>query len=182
MIADYCSQDFGLLCSADGRSACRCISPGKNQDGYFTADDIQEQAMAAIDLIQELWPDYKHIFVYDNATNHCKCEDTALLARKMPLNPSWNFLVEVPELDSNGKKVYKPNGSLSKVKRQMTPGTFADGTPQELYYPSGQFKGMRQILTERGIDISDKKAECKGFRCTPPAINCCCHRIIFLGG
>ncbi|KAE9383229.1 hypothetical protein BT96DRAFT_790326, partial [Gymnopus androsaceus JB14] len=157
MIADYCSQDFGLLRSPDGCSARRCIAPGKNRDGYFTAEDIQEQAMAAIDLVTELWPNYEHIFVYDNATNHRKREDTALSARKMPLNPSWNFLVDVPELDANGNKVYKPNGSLSKVKRQMAPGTFADGTPQELYYPSGQFKGMRQILTERGIHAKSTK-------------------------
>ncbi|KAE9402773.1 hypothetical protein BT96DRAFT_816178, partial [Gymnopus androsaceus JB14] len=55
-------------------------------------------------------------------------------------------------LDTNGNKVYKADGSLLKVKRQMAPGTFADGNAQELYHPLGQFKGMHQILIKHGID------------------------------
>jgi hypothetical protein len=54
-----------------------------------------------------------------------------------------------------------------------------------LYFPdghplAGQFKGMSRILEERGIDITHKKAQCnKTFKCPPPALDCCCRRILY---
>jgi len=53
----------------------------------------------------------------------------------------------------------------------MSDATFANGTPQPLYfehdhpkYP-GYFKGMTEILRERGFDAPEKiRAECKGFK------------------
>jgi len=57
---------------------------------------------------------------------------------------------------------------------------FADGSPQPLYFPKGHphtgvFKGMAVISEEQGFgDMSKVLAECKGFKCTPLAIDCCC--------
>ena len=75
-----------------------------------------------------------------------------------------------------------PNGKLLTTKAQITNGFFKDGTPQEFYWPeghqhAGKFKGMAQILTERGFDIACLKAQCK--RCEPSATMCCCHQILF---
>jgi hypothetical protein len=54
-----------------------------------------------------------------------------------------------------------------------------------LYFPDGHeragtFKGMVTILEERGFkDMSKKRAECPGFKCAPPAIDCCCRRTLY---
>jgi hypothetical protein len=72
----------------------------------------------------------------------------------------------------------------------MRDGRFADGTPQSLYFPDGHpqagiFKGMRNLIHERiakgaVLPNPDKlKAECKGFKCPPGRIDCCCRRILF---
>jgi hypothetical protein len=70
----------------------------------------------------------------------------------------------------------------------MANGQFADGTPQEFYFPlghprAGVFKGMAIILEERGFEgcqgRKGKRAECEGFKCLPGATDCCCCRILY---
>ncbi|KAB5587627.1 hypothetical protein CTheo_8934 [Ceratobasidium theobromae] len=55
----------------------------------------------------------------------------------------------------------------------MEPGKLPDGTAQSFYWPDdhertdrrGWFKGMAQILRERGLhDVAAKQAECPGFQ------------------
>ncbi len=85
MIADFVSAEFGWLRSPDGtRSAREILKPGKNCEGYFTNEDILRQAKNAMDILDEFYPEYEHVFVYNNATTHRKRADNALLARKMP--------------------------------------------------------------------------------------------------
>ncbi|KAJ3752093.1 hypothetical protein EV360DRAFT_26541, partial [Lentinula raphanica] len=70
-----------------------------------------------------------------------------------------------------GKPVYQPNGKVSKIKIKMGPAKFADGTPQDLYFPpghpkAGHFKGMNIILQEHGINTSHTRlCECPSFKC-----------------
>ena len=54
----------------------------------------------------------------------------------------------------------------------MTGATFADGTPQDLYFPEnhatypGRFKGMKIILEGRGLkEEANLHSECPGFKC-----------------
>ncbi|THU98763.1 hypothetical protein K435DRAFT_660226 [Dendrothele bispora CBS 962.96] len=185
MIADFVSAEFGWLASPDGESrARREFRPGKNKDGYFTAEDIQAQVKEAMDIVQEWYPGYEHVFVYDNTT-HLKRPEGALSARKMLKGPSGNFFVEVTERDADGKPVYRSDGKLKKVKKEMGPGKLPNGQDQPLYFPKGhkkegQFKGMEVILQERGINTTGKKAECnKNFRCPPTATDCCLRRILY---
>jgi hypothetical protein len=78
MIADFCSADFGWLHGTrpgpDGavKSAQRIMRPGKNWDRYFSAEDIEEQAQAAMDIVTEFYPEFEHAFIFDNATTHLK--------------------------------------------------------------------------------------------------------------
>jgi hypothetical protein len=102
MVADFFSTDFGWLRDHVGqRNARATIRPGKNQDSYFTAQEVCEQASQACQIVRGLWPDFDHIFIYDNATTHCKHADGSLSACCMPKFPSGsrgkansNFLVE----------------------------------------------------------------------------------------
>ena len=190
MVADYVSQDFGWLQSLDGKqSAQRLFKPGKNRDGYFSNEDIRNQATAAMDILQASYPEFNHVFVYDNATTHLKRADDALSARKMPKNiprPGTNWGIEVTSCDPvTGKPICNSDGTHQKIKIQMKGAYFADGTTQDLYFPQdhpcpGVFKGMAIILQERGFgDLTKTRAECKGFKCKVGVTDCCCHRILF---
>ncbi|CAK5283931.1 unnamed protein product [Mycena citricolor] len=180
MVADFFSPDFGWLRNPDdlSQNARRSMRPGKNRDGYFTSEEVLEQANTACDLVQELWPEFDHIFVYDNATTHKKRPEGSLSARAMPKGTSGmkkgkeeaNFLVEVNKRDAEGKLVYDTKGNLVKDKIKMT-GAHFDGHPHDLYFPddhpkySGKFKGMKLILEERGMHEEAKLArECLGFK------------------
>ncbi|KAJ7435717.1 hypothetical protein B0H11DRAFT_1674264, partial [Mycena galericulata] len=184
MIADFVSSKYGWLRSPDGTRSARVVMfPGKNKDGYFTNAEIRNQADVAMDILNQFYPDEDHVFVYDNATTHLKRPEGSLSATKMPKGPSANFFVEVNLRDENGAQVYSSSGAYCKQKIRMADTEF-DGKPQELYFPdghaqAGHFKGMLVLLEERGIDTAGKLAQCKGFKCAPPALDCCCRRLLY---
>lgn len=139
-----------------------------------------------MDVLDENSQGETHVFAYDNASTHLKRRDDALSARTMPATmPNLNHKNRVNFLctttDVNGKK----------TQVQMTGAHFADGTPQELYFPAdhlyaGLFKGMKNIIQERreqGADLPDPKklkAMCnKSFKCEPGATRCCCRRVLY---
>ncbi|KAJ7303436.1 hypothetical protein DFH08DRAFT_642728, partial [Mycena albidolilacea] len=146
MVANYFSADFGWLRTRDGQpGARRSMRPGKKRDGYFSAEDIEEQAIAACTLVNERWPEFDHVFVYDNATMHRKRSAGALSARAMPKgisgthtgknkNPDANFLVPVNKHNADGSRMYNVHGTLLKENIQMTGASFADGSMQDLYF------------------------------------------------
>ncbi|KAJ7087942.1 hypothetical protein B0H15DRAFT_922898 [Mycena belliarum] len=186
MVADFVSVDFGWSPTLNGRTARRFMKPGKNRDGYMTCQDIIDQGDELMDILDELYPSYEHVLVYDNATTHKKRADGALSARHMPKNPTLkkNFMVTVNDRDADGRLIYTASGVLQKTQVRMHGAEF-DGKPQDLYFPedheyAGIFKGMAVILEERGLGhIAKKKAECKGFKCPPGATECCCRRALF---
>ncbi|KAJ3716723.1 hypothetical protein DFJ43DRAFT_1134541 [Lentinula guzmanii] len=176
MVADFVSADYGWLCSKDGKELARVIfCPGKNCDGYFDNDDILAQTY--------------HVFVFDNATTHLKRAEDALSAHKMPKftpKEGTNWGVEVTLKAPDGSTVYDEKGKPKKTKIRMTNGKFADGTAQEFYFPAGHscagiFKGMAQILLERGhMNAHALRSECPKFKCDPLLEGkCCCRRLLF---
>ncbi len=142
----------------------------------------------AMGICSESWPEFEHVFVYDNATTHLKRPDGSLSAQKMPKyspkpgKPNW--LVEVTKQNEQTNwPVHNKNGTLAKVKIRMADANF-NGQSQPLYFPdrhpyAGTFKGMMTILEERGFDASKKLAECKGFKCQDANADCCCRRILY---
>ncbi|GJF00739.1 hypothetical protein PsYK624_170390 [Phanerochaete sordida] len=122
-----------------------------------------------MNILQHDYPDDIHIFVLDNAPSYLKQGDNALSvqhlskAPTLPRNP-W-FGVPVPDKTEDGKLQYNPDGTVLKKKAALVGAKLLDGTPQSLYFKPGHpregiFKGMVQILMERGIDVSHLKAEC----------------------
>lgn len=99
-----------------------------------------------MDILDEYYPGYSHVFSFDNATTHMKCHDNALSALKMVVNPPRadkpNWLCTIKEKDGKQCQV------------QMDDGNFRDGTPQALYFPDDHlnhpscFKGMQEIVRE----------------------------------
>jgi hypothetical protein len=66
------------------REARKIFQPGKNRDGWFTADDLLAQVDLAIDIFEELAGPYvPGLFLFDNAPSHQKRADDAISARQM---------------------------------------------------------------------------------------------------
>ena len=189
MVSDLVSADYGWLRSPDGKEAARVLfKVGKSREGYFTNEDILKQTQKAMDILQKYYPNEDHVFVFDNATTHLKRPDEALSARNMPKFTPKEVTIWGPEtnmIGNNGKPVYGPDGKVAKIIIRMADATFADGTPQKLYFPlehprAGAFKGMSVILKERGLlRESNLKAQCKDFKCKKGDVDCCCRRVLY---
>lgn len=129
-----------------------------------------EQVKTAVDIFEERYgPNATALFMFDNATTHQKQAPDALSSRHMPKNGGWNSKT-APEY--------------------MRPGKLPDGTSQNFYHPNpdptsnkpGLFKGMAQILVERGFTNAPKlPAQCEGFKCVDQSLSarCCCRRILY---
>lgn len=189
MVADFVSADYGFLQSHNGNESAHVkFKSGKNRDGYFTNDDILKQAEKAMVILKQDYPHEDHFLIYDNATTHLKQANDAISACKMPKNTpkvGSNWGVEVSAKGPDGKNIYGPDGKPLKTKVRMGYGTFADGSPQDFYFPEGHpragvFKGMSNILEEQAYgDVSKFRAECPRFKCDPGANRCCCWRMLY---
>ncbi|TFY76614.1 hypothetical protein EWM64_g7399 [Hericium alpestre] len=197
MVADFVSADCGWLCSPDGSLSARVLfKAGIARDGWFDNNDIIRQVTLAMDILDEFYPHERHRFIFDNATTHRKRSDDALSARNMSKKPTqagkatWG--VWRTKTGPDGKPIYGPNGKVVKEKIRMADARFSNGEPQSLYFPEGHpragvFKGMAQILIERGFNeqlINGLRTECKGFKCPPssqwdPEHPCCCRRLLY---
>jgi hypothetical protein len=110
------------------RSARIVFKAGKNRDGYFNCDDLIEQVDKAIDIFEERTNGFA-------STSHQKRADDALSARKMPKNPSPDW-------------VHRKGGA------RMRNASLPNGQPQNHYFDHdhptmpGWFKGMEVIIRE----------------------------------
>ncbi|KAG8730978.1 hypothetical protein FRC10_002149 [Ceratobasidium sp. 414] len=131
--------------------------PGKSRDGYLTNERIRSQLTQAIGIVKAKYPNAEHVFVFDNATTHTKKREDIANPLKMTLGPS-NNIGDVASLGADGRK----------LRVRMEGARFADGSQQDLYYPldhakyPGYFKGLTEILRERGIVIPGLKLQCTG--------------------
>jgi transposase len=151
------------------------FAAGKNREGYFSSFHVCKQIRHAMDILAEHYTGEDHIFIFDNSPKHVKRGADAPSARQMPkFTPkptSKNFLVETTDDDGN------------KVKVPMTGGYFRNGEPQLFYWPedhlrAGWFKGMAEILKERGWENAYQiKADCKSHDLA--RTGCCLRRILF---
>ena len=187
MVADFVSSDIGWLSSSDGSQRARVVlRPGKARDGYFSCKEVMAQLSSAMDILDARYPSHQHVFILDNARTHTKRAETALSARRMPKNPHPTFGVHIAARGQDGKPILDESGQPQMEKRRIDNATFADGTSQLTYFPPDHpkfpnfFKGMTQLLLERGVKNPEKlRAECPKFKCPPETPNCCQRRILF---
>jgi hypothetical protein len=65
-------------------SAQVIFRPGVNCDGWFNCNWVIKQLEEAVKIVQETYPEYTHMFVYDNAPLHAKCPEDVVSARSIP--------------------------------------------------------------------------------------------------
>ncbi|KNZ79359.1 hypothetical protein J132_10556 [Termitomyces sp. J132] len=151
--------------------AWHVMKPEKDHDGYFSSDDIVEQASEAMDIMKEDYPEYEHIIVDNNVPLHL----SSISAKKMPKNTpkdgynwsfhrAYNWFIEVTKCTSDRKPVYNPDGTLQKIKIPMRDATLPDGQPQPLYFTNNLEHGL--IAPQATWTIR----KYKGHRVLPPTI------------
>ncbi|KIJ26360.1 hypothetical protein M422DRAFT_272559 [Sphaerobolus stellatus SS14] len=135
MVSDFLTFDWGQL--VDGEEEARILfKAGKNRDGYFTSEELLAQIDKAIIIFEGKTQGCSiGLFLFDNAPSHQWRSPTALSAWKMSKGPSKNW-------------THKKDGP------KMRPGTFANGTFQDFYFPDDHplfpswFKEMEEIIQE----------------------------------
>ncbi|KIJ28737.1 hypothetical protein M422DRAFT_189388 [Sphaerobolus stellatus SS14] len=167
MISDFLTPEWGRLKDED-ECARLVFKAGKNRDGYFSHEDFMKQVEKAVDIFEvKTKARAMGLFMFDNAPSHQKRAPDALSARRMPKGPSdgWSHHKDGPK---------------------MRPGRLPNGEIQSFYFSEdhptmpGWFKGMEQIIRERGLwPAQGLLAQCPGFKCEPGCTDCCCRRILF---
>ena len=154
-----CIMISEFLCECHGRMslsheldepqfATEVITPGKNDDGWWTAPDLLQQfTQKAIPIFERLHPDCVAVFLFDNSTNHGAFAEDALNVNKMNLN-------------TGGKQPSLRNGYFEREGCRVE---------QELVFPAGHSqggvpKGVKRVLQERnlwteGMKLADARAK-----------------------
>jgi len=64
------------------------LKPGKNEEGWWTADHLIDQVINyAIPIFETIYPNAIAIMAFDNSTNHSAMPEDGLNATKMNVNP-----------------------------------------------------------------------------------------------
>jgi hypothetical protein len=133
----------GFVCPCHGMLHKHFLSPGKNNEGWWTNALLVEQLVPAMRAAEILHPDCELVFLFDNSANHHAVEPTGLNIAAFSLNGNGkNFPKGMKDgfFMQNGVKVTQ---SMYKVK--------LDGTKSE--------KGLRAVLEERGLWMPKMKME-----------------------
>ncbi|KAF8055963.1 hypothetical protein FPV67DRAFT_1384425, partial [Lyophyllum atratum] len=138
-----------VICSTVGwlSEASQTLEYGKNYDGYWTGDmfctQLTEKIIPAFERVHG--PGYQALFMVDNSQGHSAYSADALVANRMNVNPG-------------GKQPCLRNGWYEYNGQRF---------PQEMVFPADHPtfpnlpKGLRQILTERGINTQGIRGKCK---------------------
>jgi hypothetical protein len=109
------------------------LEPGKDREGYWTAENVLEQIKTkAIPIFEILYSDCIGVFAFDNSSNHAIFAKDSLVAKRMNLNPSG----KQPKMRDT---YWGPNNQLQSM-------VFSDHHSNENL--QNQPKGLKQILQE----------------------------------
>ena len=143
MVADFIDEHNGYLQLTPEEHAANPSLPqsarafleyGAEREGYWTGERFMAQVKNACDIAEVKYPPSQHtlVFIFDQSSCHTKYDDQALLAK--------NILVK--------------DGGPRRVR-----DTVWAGNVQEMVLPDGRAKGLRTVLTERGINPQRMKAD-----------------------
>ena len=135
------ADEFAQACQSHtdlpSSTKARCIVKyGANQEGYWNSDKFICQVDVALRISKIKYPaeDYNVVWLFDQSSGHCAYSDDALNVKKMNAGPA---------------------GKQPQMRDTTNPLT---GMVQKMVDDNGIPKGMRQVLRERGINITNMTA------------------------
>ena len=138
------------------REATTFFEYGK--DNYWTGEKMAAQTLdVAVPLFEVVFPrnKFQGLFLFDNATNHRVMADDALDVAKMNLKP--------------GGKSARMRSTWNSFTQEVQQMVFPDGTP----------KGIRQVLIERNKwPPEGLRLECKPVSEHKKDNNCCAKKLL----
>lgn len=150
-VSGFCCPCHGFI-RDDTAESIEIMTPGKNNDGWWTNKDLVDQLSTVMPLFERLHPGCKLVFLSDNSQNHhAKCE-----------NGLDAFALNKSDGGVNVEKVTRRdgwwNGAVFAMRDEVT----------------GVQKGVERILRERGCwPTGGMKLDCKGEH---NAAGTCCAR------
>jgi hypothetical protein len=201
MISDFLTTDWGRLCDGDRcvlssgftpaahisfSDACVIFKPGKQRDGWFSANDLLTQVDHMIDIFKGLTKGWAQgLFLFDNAPSHQKHADDTISALQMVKGACNRSLQACADM---AHTILAPKAGRTHHLggQHMRCGTLPTGEPQPFYFPqvkghpmSGWFKGMEVIIWECGLwPEAGLPAQCKDFKCLANHTDCCCRHLL----
>ena len=130
MISNFLVEGHGYL--RDDKEEARLYLETQQQ-GYFNSDMFVEQVERALNIFERKFPRITGIFLFDNAPSHKTYPPDGLNAANMNVYP----------------------GGKQPIMRD----TVWNGEVQRMVLPDGRAKGMKLVLQECGVDVSDMYAE-----------------------
>jgi len=159
MVSDFICPCHGRL-RFNGIPVSEIIEPGKNHDGYWQAPDILKQLEEkAIPAFEQMHPEARGLFMFDNSTNHGAYAADALVAVASKMN-----------LNSGGKVPVMRTTKFVDASGTVVVQTMVDehGIP----------KGLKQVLMERGLWVEKMPKDCKAKFAVGLNPECCAlHRL-----
>jgi hypothetical protein len=158
MVSDFICPCHGRL-RLNGVPISAQIEPGKNHDGYWQATDILKQLEEkAIPAFDQMHPEARGLFVFDNSTNHGAYAADALVAvaSKMNLGPGG----KVP--------VMRSTSFFNELGVEIEQAMHEHNVP----------KGLKKILLEREMWIEKLPKHCGAKFAVGSNPECCAiHRL-----
>jgi len=177
MISEFLLETIGCLKLTSEQSllnpnipieARKYLKPGKNEEGWWTADHLIDQVINyAIPIFETIYPGAIAVMAFDNSTNHGAMPEDGLNVTKMNVNPGG----KQPLMHST---YFGPNNTPQSM---VFP-------PDHSQYPN-KAKGMKQILIERSLWKDGLNGDCKLCKgkkkvVDPQRVDCCMRRILSL--
>ena len=140
--------------------ARKIIYPGSQGDKWWDMEQLIDQVKSTITIFNKAHPDSIALFVFDCSSAHAALAPDALHAFDMN--------------KSNGGKQRRQHDTVIPMSN---PDPTHRGKPQKMTDEQGQQKGLKQVLEERGFDVSGMRAKCKPV-CPFENENCCMARLL----
>jgi hypothetical protein len=176
MVSEFLSEACGRLSLTTAerfahpdvpKDARVMLKPGKNAEGYWTAEHLMEQVeYRAIPIFEAKFPDAIGLFMFDNSSNHGAFLPDALVANRMNKGPGG----KQPKMR---KTFWGPNN----VEQLLV---WPDDHPDPKL--RGQPKGIEQVLRERGLwkKMNLKCKLCMAKEKDDSRVDCCAVRVMSL--
>ncbi|KAJ3563302.1 hypothetical protein NP233_g9023 [Leucocoprinus birnbaumii] len=143
------------------REARKIIYPGANGDPWWDCQQLIEQVKTqAIPTFEEAHPGCQALFMFDQSSAHASLPPDALKAFEMN--------------KSNGGKQRRQRDT---VIPQSNPDPRFRGMVQKMTTETGEPKGLKQTLEERGFKVSHLITKCSPV-CPFESTNCCMARLL----